>query len=107
MVLLRQNLHTVRRIYVTVLILFVAIISANAQGEMAAASSTLFIDDAGTATVQGRITTTDNQPAGFVTVGLREINRFTITDEKGAFLIRNVKPGNYTLLVSMAGLQPQ
>ncbi|HYO21241.1 MAG TPA: TonB-dependent receptor, partial [Flavisolibacter sp.] len=69
--------------------------------------STRFIDEAESGIVQGRITTTDNQPAAFVTVSLKEINRFTSTDESGFFLIKNIKPGNYTLQVSMVGLQPQ
>jgi hypothetical protein len=33
--------------------------------------------------IQGKIITTDDQPAAYVSVGLKEINRFTITDEKG------------------------
>ena len=89
--------------------LLTGIISANAQTKIAAAATenSSFIDDAETGSLQGRIITTDNQPAAYVSVGLKEINRFTITDEKGAFSIRNIKPGVYTLQVSMTGLQAQ
>ena len=85
------------------------IISANGQAKIAAATTenSLFADDTESGVIQGRIITTDDQPAAYVSVGLKEINRFTITDEKGIFSIRNIKPGVYTLQVSMAGLQAQ
>lgn len=85
------------------------IISANAQVKTLAADveTPAPTEDAETGSIQGKITTTDNEPAAYVTVNLKEINRFTATDERGFFLIRNIKPGNYTLQVSMTGLQPQ
>jgi iron complex outermembrane receptor protein len=58
-------------------------------------------------TIQGTLTTTDNQPAAFVTVQLKGTNISTITDENGAFILKNVKAGSYVLEVSMVGLQTQ
>lgn len=58
-----------------------------------------------TGIVQGRIQTTDNQPAAFVTITLKEASRSTITNENGEYTLRKIKPGQYTLLVTMAGLQ--
>ena len=92
-----------------IVFLLTGIISANGQDKIAAVPSEkfLFTDDAENGAIQGRIITTDDQPAAYVSVGVKEINRFTITDEKGFFSIRNIKPGIYTLQVSMAGLQAQ
>jgi iron complex outermembrane receptor protein len=83
--------------------------SADAQLKTIAATIEIpsFINDADGGSIEGKIITTDNQPAAFVTVSLKEINRFTITDDKGNFILKNIKPGLYTIQVSMAGLQPQ
>jgi iron complex outermembrane receptor protein len=83
--------------------------SANAQLRTIAAiiENPSYIYEADGGSIEGKIVTTDNQPAAFVTVGLKEINRFTITDDKGNFIIKNIKQGTYTLQVSMTGLQPQ
>ena len=62
-------------------------------------------EDKETGIVHGRILTTDNQPAAYVTVTLKEAGRSTITNENGEYALRKVKPGQYTLLVTMAGLQ--
>jgi iron complex outermembrane receptor protein len=99
----------VRTIYLTIIFLLTGIISTNAQSKAIAINNepVVLTDDAETGSIQGKITTMDNQPAAYVTVSLKEMDRFTATDERGFFLIRNIKPGNYILQVSMAGLQPQ
>jgi iron complex outermembrane recepter protein len=99
----------VKHFYLALSFLLIGFISTNAQIKAIAVNEEpgLLNDEAEAGSIQGKITTTDNQPAAYVTVGLKEINRFTSTNEQGFFLIKNVKPGNYTLLVSMTGLQPQ
>ena len=89
--------------------LLAGLFSANAQLRTIATTieNPSFIYDADGGSIEGKIITTDNQPAAFVTVGLKEINRFTITDDKGNFILKNIKQGTYTLQVSMTGLQPQ
>ncbi|MES2882663.1 MAG: TonB-dependent receptor, partial [Bacteroidota bacterium] len=57
--------------------------------------------------ITGQIKTTDNQPAAFVTVYLKENNKTTLTDENGYFSIKNLKEGFYIIEVSMVGLKPQ
>ncbi|OLY94913.1 TonB-dependent siderophore receptor [Cnuella takakiae] len=57
--------------------------------------------------IEGRILTTDGQPAAGVSVDLRGTGKGTVTDENGFFQLRNVKPGNYTLVVSFVGLKTQ
>jgi iron complex outermembrane receptor protein len=60
-----------------------------------------------TGIIKGRITTTDQKPAEMVNVSLKEISRNTMTDADGNFILKNIKEGNYTLLISMIGLQSQ
>jgi iron complex outermembrane recepter protein len=99
----------VKHFYLALSFLLIGFFSAYAQNKAIAVNEeTHFLnDEAEAGSIQGKITTTDNQPAAYVTVSLKEINRFTSTNEQGFFLLKNVKPGNYTLQVSMAGLQPQ
>ncbi|OQP44902.1 TonB-dependent receptor [Niastella yeongjuensis] len=58
-----------------------------------------------TGIVKGTIQTTDNQPAAYVTVTLKDAGRATFTDEYGTYSLKNIKPGQYVLKVTMAGLQ--
>lgn len=58
-----------------------------------------------TGVIQGSIHTTDNQPAAYVTIALKGANRSTFTNENGTYTLKKIKPGQYTLVVSMAGLE--
>ncbi|MCS3802291.1 TonB-dependent siderophore receptor [Niastella sp. OAS944] len=62
-------------------------------------------EDKETGALQGRVLTNDNQPAENVTVTLKELNRNTLTNQQGVYSIKHIKPGQYTLVVTMAGLQ--
>ncbi|RYZ55216.1 MAG: hypothetical protein EOO14_13435 [Chitinophagaceae bacterium] len=57
--------------------------------------------------ITGTVLTTDNQPAAFVTVTIRENGVATLTDEAGFFAIKGLQEGVYTLEISMVGLKPQ
>ena len=57
--------------------------------------------------ISGKVTTTDNQPAAFVNISLKGTNKFATTDEYGQFFLSNIKPGLYTIEISMVGLQTQ
>jgi iron complex outermembrane receptor protein len=57
--------------------------------------------------VKGTITTADGQPAAFVNVILKESTKGGLTDEDGRFAVRNVKEGDYTLIISHMGLKAQ
>ncbi|KAA9324997.1 TonB-dependent receptor [Adhaeribacter soli] len=59
-----------------------------------------------TGTIQGRISTNEGQPAGYVNVYLKEIKKGTATVEDGTYTLKNVKPGAYTIIASFIGLQP-
>lgn len=57
--------------------------------------------------ITGTVKTSDGSPAAAVSVSLKEANRGTITNEAGIFIIKGVKEGLYTVLVSYVGLEPQ
>ncbi|MBS0029223.1 TonB-dependent siderophore receptor [Chitinophaga sp. 22321] len=54
-------------------------------------------------TIKGKISSADGQPAAFVTIGLKDTKKGTLTDENGQFTIKNVKPGSQTLVISYTG----
>ncbi|ACU59612.1 TonB-dependent receptor [Chitinophaga pinensis] len=62
----------------------------------------LFAED-GNGVVKGTVKTTDGKAAAMVSVTLKNTKKSTITDENGAFLLNNVKPGTYTLQVTLLG----
>ena len=57
--------------------------------------------------VKGKITTSDGQPAIYVSIGLKDKNQSTTTDDNGNYTINRVKPGTYTLRVSAVGIISQ
>ena len=57
--------------------------------------------------IRGHVQTSDNKPADFVNVGLKNTSKGTITDENGNYLLTGVKPGTYTIKVSFVGLQTE
>ncbi|WP_041348540.1 TonB-dependent receptor [Niastella koreensis] len=96
-----------RRTYILALLAFI-INQATAQTINLAAPTvnrTETPEDKETGIVKGTIQTTDNQPAVYVTVTLKDANRSTFTDESGNYALKNIKPGQYILKVTMTGMQ--
>lgn len=56
-----------------------------------------------TGIIKGVVLTADNKPAEGVTIFLRNTAKHTIADNSGAFEIKNVASGSYTVLVSLIG----
>ncbi len=56
--------------------------------------------------ISGRIVTRDGEAAPFVTVQLKELKKGTMTDSGGYYMLQHLKAGDYTVLISFAGLQP-
>jgi iron complex outermembrane receptor protein len=56
-----------------------------------------------TGNIKGTVQTSDNKPAEGVSVTLKELNRTTIADNNGVFIIKNVPEGNITLIVTLVG----
>ena len=104
------NFLNVRRSYC---FLALAFLSFNAFGQTSfqanlyTVSNDIDNPDHPVGTVQGHLTTTDNQPAAHVMVHLKGTTFNAITDDNGNFILKNVKEGAYVLQVSMVGLQTQ
>src|SRR5271169_6328974 len=64
-------------------------------------------DDLADGKISGTVRTSDSQPAAFVMVSIKELNRSTSTADDGSYTISNIKPGSYTLVVSFVGTQSQ
>ncbi|MCC9168941.1 TonB-dependent siderophore receptor [Pontibacter harenae] len=58
-------------------------------------------------TIKGNITTTDGQIAEGISVGVAGTSIGASTDAQGRYIINRVKPGVYTLMVQVVGLEPQ
>jgi len=54
--------------------------------------------------IKGIITTSDGQPAPFITMRIEQLDKGSITNEKGAYLIRNIPAGPHTLKISAIGI---
>src|SRR4030095_10981282 len=88
------------------LFMFVFSLKAFSQNEIVVTGQTVGTNtEIPTGTISGQITTTDSKAAPFVSIFLKGTNKFSITDENGFFIIKNVKEGVYTLEVSMVGLK--
>ncbi len=57
--------------------------------------------------IKGKITTSDGQPAAFISIGLKDKTQNTLTDDNGAYTFHKIKPGSYILKVSALGLNTQ
>ena len=64
-----------------------------------------FVLQAQTASIKGKILTNDGYPAENVSVVLVGIEKKTVSNQKGEYLINQVAPGKYTLKYSFVGLQ--
>ena len=80
-----------KKAYLISFFLLSGVISINAQvSSVAVETATGLIDEIETGSIQGRITTTDNQPAAYVNVSIKENNRTSFTDENGFFIFKNI-----------------
>lgn len=55
--------------------------------------------------LKGYVTNGEGKPAEFVSIQLKELRRGATTNEKGEFLIENIKPNSYTLVASFVGFK--
>ncbi len=60
-----------------------------------------------TATIAGKVSSEQGKPLGFASVVLKQTNQGTTTRADGTFLLKDLAPGAYTLLVSSMGFQQQ
>ncbi|PWS28728.1 TonB-dependent siderophore receptor [Pedobacter yonginense] len=57
--------------------------------------------------ISGLVKTSDGNPAAYVSVGLKNTNKTTLTDENGNFTIKNILPATYTIKISAIGVSSQ
>src|SRR6185436_20302181 len=57
--------------------------------------------------VKGIVRSNDGEPVQYVSIQLKEIKGGVLSAEDGSFLLKNIKEGKYTLLVSFVGLKQQ
>lgn len=57
--------------------------------------------------IKGIITSADGAAVAFVNVGLKNMNKSTVSAEDGSFIIRNIQAGNYTVKLTYVGLISQ
>ncbi|MGN7823283.1 TonB-dependent siderophore receptor [Chitinophaga sp. 22536] len=55
--------------------------------------------------IKGKVLTSDGLPAPYVTVRIQHSSHGALTDANGEFVIKRVKPGKYTLVVSLVGYE--
>ena len=69
------------------------------------------IEIAGAQSIKGKITglikSSDDVPVPSVTVTLIELNRATATNDSGTYVFHHVKPGTYTLKVTLTGAKSE
>lgn len=73
-------------------------------------SRTVFAEDGPAlppVSIRGVVQTSDGKPASFVTISVKGTVKGTVSAEDGTFVLRNLPAGQYTLVVSSVGLQPQ
>ena len=59
----------------------------------------------GRGSIAGKITTIDDKRAAMVTVVIKGARKNTLTDDDGAFVFRNIQPGDYELEFSLVGYE--
>lgn len=60
-----------------------------------------------TGNISGSVKTSDGKPAELVTVNIKGTGKKALTDKKGAYLLKNIKAGIYTLIATFIGLEKQ
>ncbi|WP_276360174.1 TonB-dependent receptor [Daejeonella sp. H1SJ63] len=60
---------------------------------------------ANSSSVKGRIISSDGQAAAYVNVGIKGLNKSTISADNGTYLIPDIRAGKYIIKVSFVGLK--
>ena len=68
--------------------------------------SVCFANDEYNGKIIGKVITSDGQPVAWVSITVKNTSISAISDEAGGFILKNIKPGVYTVTASYTGLQP-
>lgn len=64
-----------------------------------------YVADAQTGTLSGKVTSSTGAPVEGATITLKELDKKTLTNDKGQYELRSVKPGTYTLVISSVEIE--
>lgn len=76
-----------------IIALFFLVVSASAIGQ--------------TGSITGSVKTLDGRPAEFVNITLKNNRKGSIADRNGRYQIKNINPGQYTVIASFVGVKSQ
>jgi iron complex outermembrane receptor protein len=68
--------------------------------------SVCFANDEYNGKIIGKVISSDGQPVAWVSISLKNSSLSAISDESGNFILKNIKPGTYTIIASYTGFQP-
>lgn len=65
-----------------------------------------FAGDEYNGNITGKVITSDAQPVAWANITVKNTSFSAITDEAGNFVLKNIKPGIYSVIASYTGFQP-
>lgn len=68
--------------------------------------SSCFANDEYNGKIIGKVISSDGKPVGWATISVKNTSLSTISDESGNFILKNIKPGTYTVIASYTGFEP-
>jgi len=67
--------------------------------------SVCFAGDEYNGKISGKVMTSDGQPVAWASIVVKNTSLSAISDEAGNFVLKNIKPGTYSLMASCTGFQ--
>lgn len=67
--------------------------------------SVCFANDEYNGKIIGKVISSDGQPVAWVTISVKNTSLSAISDESGTFILKNIKPGTYTIIASYTGFE--
>jgi iron complex outermembrane recepter protein len=68
--------------------------------------SVCFASDEYNGKITGKVMSSDGQPVAWVSITVKNTSLSAISDEAGTFVLKNIKPGTYSIVASYTGFAP-
>jgi Fe(3+) dicitrate transport protein len=91
--LINKHVYIIKSIKIVLLFIFILLIKTGPCFSQA------------TSTLSGTLTNKSNEPLAYANIILEGTQFMASADESGQFLIKDIPPGNYTLLISLLGYE--
>jgi iron complex outermembrane receptor protein len=65
-----------------------------------------FANDEYNGKITGKVISSDGQPVAWVSISIKNTSVSTISDGAGTFVLKNIKPGTYSIIASYTGFEP-